>query len=252
MSRIVVIIVQGFFGKIPSLGDFVTRDLPREFLDTWDEWLQRSVADSKAALGDAWLNTYLTSPIWRFVLLPGVCGERGWAGIMTPSVDRVGRYFPLTFASSLGEGVQPFQIIQDAGDWFAAAESLALTVLDEDHVDVDTLQSSVQALDNTVMLGSGNTRPALEGGEWGLRLSGITDRTISSSVCHELVRFQVGPYSVWWAAGSDDLAPMGLVSPDLPDPQCFARFLEGSWGDSAKIAVPEEAPNAIAPTGESA
>jgi len=244
--------VQGFFGKIPSLGDFVTRDLPREFLDTWDEWLQRSVADSKVALGDAWLNTYLTSPIWRFVLLPGVCGEQGWAGIMTPSVDRVGRYFPLTFASSLGDGVQPFQVIETAVDWFASAESLALTVLDEDRVDVDTLQSSVQALDNTVMLGDGNAGPTLEGGEWGLRLAGISDRTISSSVCHELVRFQVGPYSIWWTPGSDDFESMGLVSPNLPDPQCFVRFLEGSWGESTEGATPEEEPNVIASTGESA
>lgn len=244
--------MQGFFGKIPSLGDFVTRDLPREFLDTWDEWLQRSVADSKVALGDAWLNTYLTSPIWRFVLLPGVCGEQGWAGIMTPSVDRVGRYFPLTFASSLGDGVQPFQVIETAVDWFASAESLALTVLDEDRVDVDTLQSSVQALDNTVMLGEGNAGPTLEGGEWGLRLAGISDRTISSSVCHELVRFQVGPYSIWWTPGSDDFESMGLVSPNLPDPQCFVRFLERSWGESTEGATPEEEPNVIASTGESA
>ena len=243
--------MQGFFGKIPSLGDFVTRDLPREFLDVWDEWLQRSVADSKVALGDAWLNTYLTSPIWRFVLFPGVCGEKGWAGIMTPSVDKVGRYFPLTFASSLGDDVQPFQIIEAAGDWFTAAESLALTVLHEDRVDVETLQSSVQALDNTVMLGDGAVGPAIEGGEWGLRLSGITDRSISSSVCHELVCFQVGLYSVWWTPGSDELESMGLVSPDLPDPQCFSRFLEGSWGGFADNTVPEEVPDIIESTGES-
>lgn len=244
--------MQGFFGKIPCLGDFVTRDLPREFLDKWDEWLQKSVADSKVALGDTWLNTYLTSPIWRFVLLPGVCGEQGWAGIMTPSVDRVGRYFPLTFASSLGDDVQPFQVIETAVDWFAAAEALAFTVLNEDRVDVDTLQSSVQALDNSVMLGNGNVAPTLVGGEWGLRLAGITDRTISSSVCHELVRFQVGPYSIWWTPGSDDLESMGLVSPDLPNPQCFVRFLEGSWGESAEVTTPEEEPNMTESTGESA
>lgn len=244
--------MQGFFGKIPSLGDFVTRDLPREFLDTWDDWLQRSVAESKAVLGDTWLNTYLTSPIWRFVLLPGVCGQQGWAGIMTPSVDRVGRYFPLTFASSLDDAVQPFQVIEGAADWFSAAESLALTVLHEDHVDVDTLQSSVQALDNTVMLGGGSAAPVLEGGEWGLRLSGITDRTISSSVCHELVQFQVGPYSIWWTPGSDELESMGLVAPNLPNPHCFARFLEASWGDSAGPAVHEEELGATASTGESA
>jgi len=244
--------VQGFFGKIPSLGDFVTRDLPREFLDAWDEWLQRSVADSKVALGDAWLNTYLTSPIWRFVLLPGVCGERGWAGIITPSVDKVGRYFPLTFASSLGDDVQPFQIIEDAVDWFAAAESLALTVLHEDRVDVETLQSSVQALDNTVMLGDGAVGPAIEGGEWGLQFSGVMDRSVSSTVCHELVCFQVGSYSIWWTPGSDDLESMGLVSPDLPKPQCFVRFLEGSWGSTTQFTASEEEPGVIVPTGESA
>lgn len=244
--------MQGFFGKIPSLGDFVTRDLPREFLDSWDEWLQRSVAESKAALGDAWLNTYLTSPIWRFILLPGVCGKCGWAGIMTPSVDKVGRYFPLTFVSSLGDEVQPFQVLENAADWFAAAESLALTVLHEDHVDVDTLQASVQALDNTVMLGDGRAGPVVEGGEWGLRLSGVTDRNVSSSVCHELVRFQVGPYSIWWTQGSDYLDSMGLVSPDLPKPQCFVRLLEGSWGESTKTTSSEEHPDVIVRTGESA
>ncbi len=242
--------MQGFFGKIPSLGDFVTRDLPREFLDTWDDWLQQSIAGSKTALGDAWLNTYLTSPIWRFVLLPGVCGESGWAGILMPSVDKVGRYFPLTFAASLGEGAQPFQIVEGASDWFSAAESLALSVLQEDNVDVDTLESSLRALDNTVMQGDNGSEPVLRGGEWGLRLAGTTSKTLSSSVCHELVRFQVGLYSVWWTPGSDELTSMGLVSPDLPDPLCFAQLLEGSWGEFLDTDAPEEGGANNVSTGE--
>ena len=110
--------MQGFFGKIPSHGDFVTRNLPRDFLDGWDAWLQRAIAQSKSELGDAWLDTYLTSPIWRFVLVPGVCGEKGWAGILMTSVDKVGRYFPLTIASSLHEDAHPFQIVEEADDWF--------------------------------------------------------------------------------------------------------------------------------------
>ena len=231
--------MQGFFGKVPSLGDFVTRDLPREFLDGWDDWLQRSIAESKASLGDAWLNTYLTSPIWRFVLLPGVCGEKGWAGILMPSVDKVGRYFPLTFASSLGDGVQPFQIVAEASGWFDAAESLALSVLDEDRVDVSLLESSLQALDNSVMQTEANSKPVLQGGEWGLRLEGTSSKTFAPSVCHELVRFQVGSYSIWWTPGSEESTSMGLVAPDLPDPQCFARLLEGSWGDVPETTGPE-------------
>jgi type VI secretion system protein ImpM len=243
--------VQGFFGKIPSLGDFVTRDLPREFLDAWDDWLQRSVAESKTALGDAWLNTYLHSPIWRFVLLPGVCGESGWAGILMPSVDKVGRYFPLTFASSLSDGVHPFQVIEAGADWFSAAEALALSVLQEDSVNVDTLQLSVAALDNAALQREAETRPILQGGVWGLCMTGVTDETISASVCHELVSFQVGSYSVWWTQESAELPSMGLVAPELPNPLSFAQLLAGTWSDSSETSDEEQGVKEVASAGES-
>lgn len=223
---------QGFFGKLPSLGDFVTRDLPRDFLDTWDDWLQRSIAWSKSALGDAWLPTYLHSPIWRFVLVPGVCGEKGWAGIMMPSVDKVGRYFPLTLATSLDDSAQPFQVLTDGAAWFETAEKLALNVLDEERVDADELARAVAALDNRVMGECTAGMPALEGGEWGLRLTGATSENLSATVCHEMVSFQVGAYSIWWTPGSDETVPMSLVAPDLPAPQCFAHLLAGSWGET--------------------
>jgi type VI secretion system protein ImpM len=224
--------VQGFFGKLPSLGDFVTRELPRDFLDAWDDWLQRSIAQSKSTLGDAWLPTYLHSPIWRFVLVPGVCGPKGWAGIMMPSVDKVGRYFPLTLASSLGERVQPFRVLMDATEWFVAAENLALNVLEEERVDADALASSVTALDNHFLDGGAMGNPSLKGAEWGLQLTGATTGDLPATVCHEMVSFQVGAYSVWWTPGSDDSAPMSLVAPNLPAPECFAYLLAGSWADA--------------------
>ena len=242
--------VQGYFGKLPSLGDFVTRELPRDFLDTWDDWLQRSVAESKSALGDAWLPTYLNSPIWRFVVLRGVCGDKGWAGILMPSVDKVGRYFPLTVASSLGDSAHPFQVLTEATAWFEAAEDLALNVLEEEFVDADALGSSVAALDNRVLDGSLSGRPALESGEWGLRLTGATSKSLPSTVCHELVSFQVGTYSVWWTPGSDDLAPMSLVAPDLPAPQSFAHLLAGSWGEPRDDRADVDVVSSAEATGE--
>jgi len=51
------------------------------------------VASSKEQMGDEWLDTYLTSPIWRFVLSSGVIDTQHWAGIMLPSVDQVGLSF---------------------------------------------------------------------------------------------------------------------------------------------------------------
>ncbi len=87
--------IVGFYGKLPVVGDFVSRRLPNEFIKPWDGWLQSAIAASREELGDEWLNSYLTSPIWRFLLSPGVCGNKAVAGIMMPSVDRVGRYYPL-------------------------------------------------------------------------------------------------------------------------------------------------------------
>jgi type VI secretion system protein ImpM len=81
----------GFFGKLPGNGDFVHRRLPRSFVDPWDRWIQRGVAASRTQMGETWLDTYLKSPMWRFVLAPGPCGTQGWMGVLMPSVDRVGR-----------------------------------------------------------------------------------------------------------------------------------------------------------------
>ena len=49
--------LRGFFGKIPSHGDFIDRGLAAGFKDKLDEWLQQGLASSKAVIGDDWLLT---------------------------------------------------------------------------------------------------------------------------------------------------------------------------------------------------
>jgi len=243
--------VQGFYGKLPALGDFVRRELPQGFIDPWDDWLQQSIAASKSDLGEAWLRTYLNSPIWRFVLLPGVCGESGWAGILMPSVDKVGRYFPLTIASAVGDNVQPFQIVHDAVEWYDAAETLALTVLHEEKVEPDTLASSVAALDSGVIRGDATPLPLLQGGEWGLRLSATESASIPTAISHELVNFQVGPYSVWWTPSSGTFDAMGLVAPGLPAPPSFSSLLKGRWDEQQDAQDSGTQPTSTELAGES-
>ena len=91
-------VIVGFYGKLPSRGDFVRSGLPRDFTDRWDDWLQSVMAGSRTLMGDAWLPAFLEAPVWRFTLPRGLCGERAALGVMLPSVDKAGRYFPLTFA----------------------------------------------------------------------------------------------------------------------------------------------------------
>ena len=89
----------GFYGKLPARGDFVRVGLPRDFIDPWDDWLQAVIAGSRSLMGDAWLPAFLEAPVWRFALPPGMCGGQAALGLMLPSVDQAGRYFPLTFAA---------------------------------------------------------------------------------------------------------------------------------------------------------
>ncbi|MBV8605533.1 MAG: type VI secretion system-associated protein TagF [Pelomonas sp.] len=92
--------IAGWYGKLPALGDFAQRRLPPEFVEAWDAWLAEGIAQWQSA-DPAWLDKYLAGPSWRFVLAPGVLDEQAWVGVLVPSCDRVGRYFPLTLAAPL-------------------------------------------------------------------------------------------------------------------------------------------------------
>lgn len=123
----------GWYGKLPSLGDFVSRRLPANFVNPWDTWLQEGIAISRSQLGAKWEENYLTSPIWRFVIMPGAYGNAGmWTGILMPSVDKVGRYFPLTIAINIELHSGMIQTVLAAQTWYAAIEQVALSALDFD------------------------------------------------------------------------------------------------------------------------
>ena len=89
----------GFCGKIPARGDFVRAGLPLAFTDPWDRWMERMLRASRSALDAEWLPAWLEAPVWRFALTPSACGPDAVIGLWMPSVDRVGRYYPLTIAA---------------------------------------------------------------------------------------------------------------------------------------------------------
>lgn len=129
--------ITGWYGKLPALGDFASRRLPQDFIQSWDDWLQRELAESQTILGEAWLECYLTSHIWRFVLTQGCLDSRAWAGILVPSVDRVGRYFPLCLAMQTEPDNPPSPL------WFDTLEACARAALGG--ADVETFEAALAA-----------------------------------------------------------------------------------------------------------
>ena len=96
----------GWHGKLPSLGDFASRRLPHEFVEVWDHWLAEGLSTLRQPAPDAWLDGYLASPIWRFVLMPGALpgsqGTQGWTGVLMPSGDTPPVMTMRTLASGRG------------------------------------------------------------------------------------------------------------------------------------------------------
>jgi type VI secretion system protein ImpM len=130
----------GWTGKLPSNGDFVARRVPAAFAEQWDAWLGSVMAGSRERLGKRWQEAFLSAPAWRFVL------AEGYAGVMVPSVDSVGRYYPLTLVCELArKDIDPEQTLIAMGNWFQTAEMLATEALDP-KTDVGVFDDSVAAL----------------------------------------------------------------------------------------------------------
>lgn len=221
----------GFFGKVRSHGDFVTRRLPVSFTRSWDDWLQTGLQASREALGPDWLLTYLNSPIWRFALAPGACDAQAWAGVLMPSVDRVGRQFPLTLAARVASasGAAPLLgWMAQAGGWYDPLETLALSTLSDEF--------SLDAFDATLRLlaapPGGDERTVFAAPVRGhvLPLAGLAQPGAAMPALTEaLANVLLAGHSMWWTEGSQLVPPCVLVHRGLPVAGSFTALLDGQW-----------------------
>ena len=101
---------------------------------------------SREALGERWLDLYLTSPAWRFVCAAGACGPAPVIGLMVPSVDRVGRYFPLTLVANLPPEVSPMAAVRASSAFFDQAERLIIDTLATEDIDFERFDEQVMEL----------------------------------------------------------------------------------------------------------
>jgi type VI secretion system protein ImpM len=197
-------VVVGLYGKLPARGDFVRAGLPRDFTDRWDDWLQSVIAGSRTLMGDSWLPAFLEAPVWRFSLPPGMCGERAVLGLMLPSVDKAGRYFPLTFAALGIGGIAAESIAGNA--WLDRCEEAGRAALEQDRPPQDVSD----------MLG----------------LPDLSD---------EVTKLDAG---VWWSEGSARVKPSRIMLHRLPEAAAFAAMLgaEATGTDTPSEDPRREAP----------
>lgn len=230
----------GFYGKLPSHGDFLRRRVGEPFTAAWDPWLQECLAASRATLGERWVELYLTSPVWRFACAPGVAGDAPLLGALAPSVDRVGRFFPLTIVAELPRDVSIVSAALDAQSFFEHATALLVDTFDAELVDFDAFDRRVADLvaplaavrvptevmlesDAAALLGDGMT------GTWQIPIGG-SDRLAEPLLQLAALRLAAsfGPMSLWWTEGSAHVDPTCLVARGLPSPDGYAAMLDAA------------------------
>ncbi|NMG36015.1 type VI secretion system-associated protein TagF [Azoarcus sp. TTM-91] len=225
----------GWYGKLPGLGDFAGRRLPDGFVAAWDDWLQRGMAASQEALGASWLESFLTAPVWGFLLGARVLDGGPWAGILLPSVDRVGRYFPLTLAAAMpGLSLEP-AVLASVQQWAERLEEAARAGLNPD-AGVDVLEAGLQAspvpalpagasagLGTALLRGDAFAQLEAGGG------AGLPD--LAAGTGAQLADTLFGAYTLWWCRGPDG-ATGGFACQGMPGAAVFARMLQYLPGHS--------------------
>jgi type VI secretion system protein ImpM len=226
----------GLYGKLPAKRDFVAAHTPRRFLEVWEPWLQASVATSRQVLGPGWADAYLNAPIWRFWLGASFCGE-AVLGALMPSIDGVGRYFPLTILVGEGSGALPPPEIEPNAQWFDAVETILLDALNPES-DFDSLAAAVVDLPEPIQTPvesslAGMTQ--LSGGGILVRDFG-EDLPLALRAARRFGHRQTfAGQTFWWTIGGEGFAPAALIETGLPAPERFAEMLTGSFDRSAVV-----------------
>ena len=227
--------VAGLYGKLPARGDFLSRRLDAEFIAGWDDWLQRVIGESREALAGRWLECFLSAPVWRFVLPAGMYSKPGWIGLMLPSVDRVGRYFPFTVAAPLHEGAVDLPAtLAKALPWLDALEALALEALAPE-LDFDAFDQRLAALalpagvpaaaapsDDTVPLGA--AAPTFQ--VWTFENGDGVTRVLA-----EPSRALRAASTLWLTLGGDTLPTCVAACAGPISGERFCALLDGRWAE---------------------
>lgn len=185
----------GLFGKLPSRGDFVRENLPRDFTDSWDAWWQRGLAETQRRPREEWRAAWLEAPVWRFLLPPGLCGRKGVLGLWMPSVDKAGRYSPLTIAAVAFSDWAPHAGVMTS--FLALAERAGRDALEHDFAPAELLQ---RVQDAFVAIDAPTRGPDCLPGR-----------------------------AIWWTEGGPRVAPRREAGTSLPEGDRFAALIDDEW-----------------------
>jgi type VI secretion system ImpM family protein len=133
----------GFYGKLPGRGDFVSAGWDDGMVAALDHWLADGLAAWRPADDADFSAHFAAVPLYGFYLPAGMLGNRAVHGVLSPSVDRAGRYFFLV-AGLAGPAAAVWHIAVNRADFADAATAAVYAALGPES-DPDSLADALAA-----------------------------------------------------------------------------------------------------------
>ncbi|MFB4355451.1 type VI secretion system-associated protein TagF [Pantoea sp. BS_4] len=139
-----VSLAPGWFGKLPSTGDFIHHRLTELVITPWNHWFQQGLIhwhqQDAAVSAD-----FLRAPVWNFVLPITPTRQQVQMGCLLPSCDRVGRAWPLLALLSFPLSQWHPAQLTISGDWYQELGATLLNAVTHG-LSPDQLDQHIQAL----------------------------------------------------------------------------------------------------------
>lgn len=220
----------GLYGKLPAKRDFIALGVPGGFLRVWEPWLQSGLAASRLALGEAWTDAFLRAPIWRFWLGADIVAAPS-IGALMPSVDGIGRYFPLTLVCQGEPGREPpapERAFLDA--WFESAEDFLVSALARD-TSFERVTARLASLPGPEFLRPPPARGIIRSRGDALVVEGDGFAAAMERLRPFIASDLHAGMSYWWTVGGDEFPPRLAACRGLPEPSFHVGLLTGRFDD---------------------
>jgi type VI secretion system protein ImpM len=212
------------FGKLPQKRDFIALGMPRQVLEPFETWLQAGVAASRSELGADWQEQYLVAPIWRFWIGRNVFGVTCIGAVM-PSVDGVGRFFPLAlmYCTDEDHDIAP-PCFDPRESWFEALEARLLSVLENTNTVMPERLAEGLEVPSAAQAPEPRALPYRRGAFW--NCEGDVASLLKAIIAPDLWMVAAGR-SYWWKPATEASCAVVYAREALPEPYFFTSMIRG-------------------------
>lgn len=265
------------FGKLPTRGDFIARNMPRALQRPFEDWLIPLVQQVRTDLGANWSTIWRGAGPWRFWIGAEVFGS-AWhrdmrksahdqtgsataqsigamTGVILPSADRHGRDFPLVLllADPVARLLPPPVTTSPDRGWYDMCDEVLYAA--RAGAEIATIEAALDQFPGPILPEGAQDMDALlvQQALWAQGTDTRADGT--SQIWPDIARadhhLAASHRSYWWQAPRAGAAQRVLTLGGLPDAGSFAFMLSQGYpetlshrsdGGSGALLTPDPSP----------